>query len=100
MSHKAYSPLELYVIAYLKQGSRKRIGRTFVEKALALVDEKLGIPCCIDPGATINLHTRFNNDFTNTVQMMLASLERKGNVRALNRVHRLLYTYLNPPCCV
>jgi len=100
MSNKHTSPLELYITAYLRGASRKNIGRNFVSKALALVDEKLGVPCCSDPTATINLHTRFDNDFTNTVRMTLVSLPKKGNVQALNRIHKILYNFLNPPCCV
>lgn len=100
MSNKNTTPLELYVIAYLRQNGRKQIGKNFVRKALALVDEKLGVPCCVDPGSSIQFYTRFDNDFTNTVRAMVLSLPKRGNKQALNRVHRILYKYLNPPCCV
>ena len=101
MSQPNTSPLESYVRAYLKQNTRGRTLQTkFITKALALVDEKLGVPCCLDPTSSIDLVTRFDNDLTNTVRMMLVSLPKRGNVQELNRVHRLLYRYLNPPCCV
>lgn len=100
MSNKNTSPLELFVTAYLRQTSRRGINKDYIRKALALVDEKLGVPCCVDPSATIQLYTRFDNDLTNAVRMMLVSLPKKGNVQALNRVHRILYKFLNPPCCV
>jgi len=100
MANKNTSPLELYVESYLRGTSRKLINKKFIQKALALVDEKLGVPCCANPSATINLFTRFDNDLTNTVRMMLVSLPKKGNVQALNRVHKLLTNFLTPPCCI
>lgn len=99
MSNKNISPLELYIKAYFRGTAKKLINKDFVRKALALVDEHLGTPCCSDPDATIDLHTRFDNDLTNTVRMTLVSFPKKGNVQALNRIHKLLYTFLNPPCC-
>lgn len=96
---KNVTPLELYIDTYLRTTSRKQIGLNYIRKALALVNEKLGIPCCDDPGATINLYTRVDNQFTTTVQSMLALLPKAGNVKSLNRIKRTLDTFLNPPCC-
>lgn len=98
--YQNYSALDLFISAYLNTKSRSNTQRIFVEKALALVDEKLGVPCCLDPDATIELYTRFDNDLTNGVRMMLAGLPRKGNVQSLNRAHRILYKFLHSPCCV
>ena len=99
-TNRSVTPLELYVIAYFRQKSRKLIGKIFVEKALALVDEKLGVPCCIDPTSSVNLHTSFENELTTRIRALLNGMPIQGNKQSLNRVHRLLYKYLNPPCCV
>src|ERR1035437_8658333 len=91
--------LELYLKSYFKTNARKRIEKTYVRKALALVNEKLGIPCCENPNATINLFTRFNNNFSNGVQMLLTGMTKTGNVKSLERSRDILENYITPPCC-
>lgn len=100
MSNRIVTPLELFVTSYLRTHSRKQIGKDFVRKSLALVDEKLGVPCCLDPTESINLFTLRDNELSKGVRAMLLNMSRKGNINSLNRVHRILYKFLNPPCCV
>lgn len=98
-SNRNVTALELFVTAYLRQTSRRSIGKKYIQKAVSLIDQKLGIPCCEDPTATINLYTRFDNLFSTTVAMMLEGLPKTGNVQSLTRVKRKLNNFITPPCC-
>lgn len=93
------TPLELYLRSYFRTNSRKRIGLNYVKKALALVKLKLGVPCCDTPDVTINLFTRFDNNFTIGVNMLLNSMTKTGNVKSLARSQTILENYITPPCC-
>lgn len=90
------SPLELFIKSYLKQGTRRGIQRSYALKAAALIDEKLGY-CCEHPTSTISLTTRFDNNFSNTVRMLLNTVPLQGNKQSLLRTKAILDKFLF--CC-
>lgn len=97
MSFITQSPLELYVKGFLRTEGIRTIGKQYAQKAIALIDEKLGIPCCDDSTTTIDLVTRFDNNFTNTVKMLLTTMVKTGNKQSLIRAKKYINNFIT--CC-
>lgn len=95
-------PLEQFVIAYLKRitsTSNKNGEIKFIEKAIALINQFLGIPCCF-PGAAGSLITPHDNQLTISIKAAITnnSAIRRGFLLSLKRIVNLLNFYLYS-CC-
>lgn len=95
-------PLEQFVIAYLKRiTSTSNISSEvkFLEKAIALIHQFLGIPCCY-PGAVGSLITPHDNQLTIAIKAAItnSSAIRRGFLLSLKKILDLLNFYLYG-CC-
>lgn len=94
------SPLEIFVKQYVRQHLKgKAIQKVFLQKAVTLITEKINSACCTDPTATINYYTLADNNFTNTVRMILNSSNFAGNKRSYLRTITFLNNIINGTCC-
>lgn len=91
------TPLELFVNSFVKQKKRDKTGRNFINKAVALIDGKLGY-CCDHPSGTLDLVTPNDNILTNTVRMYLTTMTRAGNEQSLTRAKEKLQGFITQ-CC-
>lgn len=96
------SALEEFVIGYLKRitsTSNKNSEIKFLEKAIALINQFLGIPCCY-PGSVGSLITPHDNQLTIYIKSQITnnSVIRRGFLLSLKRIIRLLNFYLYS-CC-
>lgn len=91
------TPIEKFVEAFVKQTKNVSVGLKHIQKAEALIDEKLGF-CCDNPNGTLNLHTPYDNLFTNTIRMYLKTMTKDGNVHSLNRTKTLLEIFRQGIC--
>ena len=94
----AKSIVELFIDPYIKQRKRSAIGVSFLKKAIQLIDAKLDNPCCPDyDGDELIFATPRENQLTKTLEYLLSSIPKAGNVHSLTRARNKLETYLY--CC-
>lgn len=93
------SPLESFVRKYVQQHRGSTLQKVFLQKAVTLISEKLAPSCCTNPDATINYHTRSDNNFTNGVRMILNSNPVEGNKFSYTRTKTFLNNIINGTCC-
>ena len=96
-------PIEYLVQAYLRlitSGKRLREERKFLEKAIAIINQILGHPCCDDPEAVVNLITPYENQITTSLKNVLlgGAIVRRSFRHSLFRMLNLLNKYLYD-CC-
>lgn len=92
-------PLENIVESYVKIHNRKLLTPNFVNKVIALIDQRLNSPCCNNSFATIDLYTTQDNFLTRAVSNLLKDSIKKGNVKSLERTKKLLQKAIGIPCC-
>lgn len=80
------TPIEMFVNAFVKQNRKfpDKVGKLHLQKAVALIDKKLGY-CCDHPEGTLDLVTYKDNLLTNTIKMYLSTMTMAGNEHSLNR---------------
>lgn len=97
------SQLEIFVDTYLKSLKShlvKRRDRKFIQKAISMITAiTADSPCCSDDTAVIDLHTPYDNFFTNTVRVLLTGVDRRKFGQSIQRVLDKLYNALFDPCC-
>jgi hypothetical protein len=91
------APVERFVEAFVKQKKRNVVGINYINKAIALIDKKLGF-CCDNPGGILELHTPHDNVFTHTIRMYLNTMSREGNIQSLQRTKTKLQQFTTA-CC-
>lgn len=96
-------PIEPLVAAYLRlvtSGNRLRQERKFIEKAIAIINQILGHPCCDDPIAVVDLITPHDNQITTSLKNILTNnpIVRRSFRHALFRLLDLFNKYLYY-CC-
>lgn len=96
--------IETWIEGYLKlisSGNRLREERKFLEKAIVLINQIFGHPCCDDPTDVVSFITPNDNQLTHTILQLL----QKGNIirrsfrLSLIRIRTLLNKYLYD-CCL
>jgi hypothetical protein len=100
MNYQQYNnALVLYIRTFAKSGS-VNMQPIYLTKALAIINERLGIPCCSDPTGVINYGTMQTNNFTNAIQMIVNGTDPTYNRKALVNAKNLLTQLINDQCCV
>lgn len=94
------SALELFVKAFLKSHNSVSASKVYIEKAIALINNKLNNPCCADLGSVIDLHTKFDNELTIGVARILKNVPLKGNKTSYEKTVTILENYIGVGCCV
>ena len=93
------SPLEFFVSSFVKQKSRFKVPAVYIDKAIALIDEKIDPTCCEGSG-TVDLHTFRDNLLTRSVKMYLTATPKTGaNIKSLQRTKVLLTEFKQSSCC-
>jgi hypothetical protein len=90
--------LVLYIRTFARS-AKTNIYPMYLTKALAIVNERLGIPCCEDPEGIIDYGTMQSNNFTNTVQMLVNATNPTYNRLALENARNLLIQLIKDECC-
>lgn len=99
MNYQQYNnALVLYIRTFAKSG-KTNLQPIYLTKALAIVNERLGIPCCSDPDGVIDFGTMQTNNFTNTVQMIVNGTDPTYNKLALQNARNLLIKLIEDQCC-
>lgn len=90
------SPLELFIISFIKQKRRDKTGIKFIRKAISLIDLKLGY--CCDNDTPLDLYTPNDNILTRAVKNYLTTMPLQGNKQSLERVKDKLNNFITL-CC-
>lgn len=96
-------PIEAIVRAYLRlitSGARLREERKFIIKAIIMINQVFGHPCCDIPTSVIDYGTPYDNQLTNTIRNMIinGNVIRRSFRLALTRILNILNEYLYD-CC-
>jgi hypothetical protein len=97
MSQRKNRALILEIDTFLKLNKRQ-ITPNFLQKALALVQLKLGEPCCTDPDAVVTF-TPKNNNFINMIRQTLNTMSKQNDEVTLTLAKQKLELALQNVCC-
>lgn len=86
--------------SFLKTHNSKSSPKVYVEKSISLITAKLTNPCCTDLGATIDLHTKFDNELSTGVARILHAVPLKGNRKSYAKAKTILQNYIGIGCCI
>jgi hypothetical protein len=100
MNYQKYNNALALMIRTFARSAKRDMQPIYLTKALAIINEKLGIPCCTDPTGVINFGTMQKNNFTNAVQMIVNGMSATYDKLTLNNAKNLLTQLINDQCCV
>lgn len=96
-TQKQNNSLILIIKAFVKTDARDTRPK-YLQKALDLINLKLGIPCCVPVNLATELHGLDDNNFTNAVKNLLNTISVLNEKRTLTDAKTYLTNALNG-CC-
>ena len=93
------SPLERFIESFVVQKRNSRITALYVNKAIALIDNKIESVCCTDPDGVVEVGTFRDNILTRAVRFYLNTMTREGNLKSLARIKAKLERFRDG-CCL
>ena len=82
------SPVELFIAAFVRQNRKGIVGVRFIQKAIAMINDKL------NGTETADAVTQANGLFTTNIKLLLQNTSRAGNEESLNRAKALLQAFI------
>lgn len=95
--NKSY--LELYVQGFIRTTNRITLSKKDVQRAIALISNKISNPCCDDSSSVTDLYTIRKGNFLVTFEQLLKMLPLKGNLLTLQRTKKMLEDNIGTYCC-
>jgi len=101
--HGGRQAIENWIIGYLKlvsSGGRLREETKFIEKAIVLINQVFGHPCCDSPTSVVSFITPYDNQLTHTIEQLVNKdrITRRSFRLSLLRILDILNGYLYG-CC-